>query len=235
MKGTCVCFQTPYVTKLRHSVLAIYGGLKFIFGAKNVISNFERIPFRKAQSNLNFLYNIEKYVKYTTKKWPRNGFQLKNWHLVAARDQFCHYKVGGSCFLKWSQIESCEENNFFRDALAKHRLIEPFFEFLHRFCTRGVQSFCTILELLISIEWLKIGEIWNHFLVWNFQSSTSLEICIVAKFLLQVRIFSNYLIWQKLQFANGARYSKIEKTTFVDLKNTRSFYSCQFFDPTHSF
>ena len=46
---------------------------------------------------------------------------------MAARDQFCHYKVGGSCFLKWSQIESCEENNFFRDALAKHRLIKPFF------------------------------------------------------------------------------------------------------------
>ena len=30
----------------------------------------------------------------------------------------------------------------FRDTLGKHRLIERFFEFLRRFCARGVRNFC---------------------------------------------------------------------------------------------
>ena len=64
-----------------------------------------------------------------------------------------------SCFLKWGQIESCEENNFFRDALGEHRLIERFFEFLHRFCAKGVRNFCKILDMAISIEWTEISEI----------------------------------------------------------------------------
>ena len=103
------------------------------------------------------------------------------------------------------------------------------------FCTGGVQKVCKKKCIAKSRDWMEIGGIWNHFLLWNFKSSTSLEICIVAKFWLQVRIFGNFWFWPKLQFANGARYSKIEQTPFVDLKNTRSFYNCQFFDPTHSF
>ena len=119
----------------------------------------------------------------------------------------------------------------------KTRLVyrECFFDPMHRFCARRVQKMRKKLEIAITWEWMEICEIWNHLLVWNFSSSTSLLLSTMAKFWLQVRFFGTFWNVQILQNPNGARYGKTVQTTFVDPKNTRTFYISHFFDWMHSF
>ena len=155
---------------------------------------------------------------------------------MAARDQFGHYEGWEKvAFWNGAGLRGVKKTTFLDREKTKLIYREWFCNRMHRFCTRCVQKMRKKLEIAITREWMELGEIWNHLLVCNFSSSTSLLLLTMAKFWLQVRLFGTFWNVQILQNPNGARYGKTVQTTFVDPKNTRTFYISQFFDSMHCF